>query len=211
MLFILYSLFFILYSLFFILYSLFFILYSLFFILYFLFFILYSLFFVLYFILCFCSLFLYSFLISYFLFLISYFLFLISYFLFLISYFLFLISYFLFLIFYSILIPILSFPSPFAAKTNNLVLFLPLASPLLLLALFFSSPSLFPPLRVEKNGERLLSFFLYFFSKTVKRYFMAYSSHSPYLLAPLSSFVFLPSSFLLSPSWSFFLAVPFLL
>ena len=62
-----------------------------------------------------------------------------SYFLSLISYFLFLISYFLFLISYSVLIPILSFPLPllrFSAKTNNPVLFLPLASPLLLPALF---------------------------------------------------------------------------
>ena len=58
---------------------------------------------------------------------------------FLISYLLFLISYFLFLISYSVLIPILSFPLPllrFSAKTNNPVLFLPLASPLLLPALF---------------------------------------------------------------------------
>ena len=48
-------------------------------------------------------------------------------------------SYFLFLISYSLLIPILSFPLPllrFSAKTNNPVLFLPLAFPLLLPALF---------------------------------------------------------------------------
>ena len=114
--------------------------------LFFSFFVLYSLFFII----VFCS-------------------FLISYFLSLISYFLFLISYFLFLISYSVLIPILSFPLPlfrFSAKTNNPVLFLPLASPLLLPALFlylthckccfvvFSS-SFFPFSIKNKRGEKL--------------------------------------------------------
>ena len=89
---------------------------------------------------------------------------------FLISYLLSLISYFLFLISYSVLIPILSFPLPlfrFSAKTNNPVLFLPLASPLLLPALFLyltpqHHPSLttpflsfFPFSIKNKRGEKL--------------------------------------------------------